>query len=425
MIPSAALFFALRGGWHVARGYHDTFLTLFQAQEPCVVTSEEISEKKGRVLIKSRRDTAGFIRRSEEPSAAETLAEAAFLPMAAASLALSLAVAVGGGDMGAFFHVFALTTALCASFGWLFSFPVLFSRTARHLMLRGSAVAGWPGARDEGVSRRLVLTDTDIFPEDTVEITGIRLLDKTKAQEIISCTGSMLNAAGTVTATVFAELMRRQKAALQQVEDFTVGEGGCKGTIQFQEIRVGTLGYMHLSGVKIPDKLRVEDALYTSVAGELAGVFLLRYRPLASIQRALFALRRARRKPIFAVRDFNLDPMLLKRQFGVSTEGFEFPPFAERYRISGTPARGKNPIAGILSQDGLEMLVDLAESGTQLFQLGRLCAWICPVSAALGAALLLGPCWLGNWAAAAAWRVLVYMLFWLIPTLAARLMLRK
>jgi len=425
VIPSAAIFFALRGGWHMARGCHDTFLTLFHSQEPCVVTAEDLPERKDRVLIKSRRDTAGFIRRAEEPTAAEMLSGTAFFPMAAAALALSLAIAVGSGDMGAFFHVFALMTALCAAFGWLYSFPVLFSRTARHLMLRGSALAGWAGARDAGKSRRLVLTDTDIFPEDTVEITGVRLLDKTKAQEIISYTGSMLTTAGTGTASVFTELMRRQKAALQQVEDFSVGEGGCKGTIQYQEIRVGTVGYMHLSGVKIPDKLRVENAIYTAVAGELAGVFLFRYRPMASVQRALYALRKARRKPIFAVRDFNLDPLLLKRQFGVSTEGFEFPPFAERYRISGTPAGSNSPIAGIIAQDGLETLVDLSECGTQLFQLGRLCAWICLGSAVLGAALMLAPCWLGNWTAAAAWRVLLYMLLWLAPTLAARLVTRK
>ncbi len=425
VIPSVAVFFALRGGWHVARGYHDAFLTLFNAREPCVVTLEELKERKDKVLIKSRRETAGFIRRSEEPSAAETLAGTAFFPMEAAALALSAAAAVGSGDAGSFFHTFALMTSLCAAFGWLYAFPALFSKTSRHLMFRGSAVAGWSGARDAGTSRRLVLTDTDIFPEDTVEITGVRLLDKTKAQEIISYTGSMLTTAGTCTATVFAELMLRQKAALQQVEDFSVGEGGCKGTIQFQEIRVGTVGYMHLSGVKIPDKLRVENALYTAVAGELAGVFLFRYRPMASIQRALYALRKARRKPIFAVRDFNLDPMLLKRQFGVSTEGFEFPPFPERYRISGTPAGSRSPIAGILSQDGLETLVDLAESGTQLFQLGRLCTWSCLVSVVLGAVLMITPCWLGNWTAAAAWRVLVYMLLWLAPALAARLLMRK
>ena len=425
VIPSAAIFFALRGGWHLARGCHDTFLTLFHSGEPSVITLEELADRKDKVFIKSRRETAGFIRRTEEPTASEMLAGTAFFPMAAVSLALALAIAVGSGDMGAFFHVFALMTALCAAFGWLYSFPTLFSRTARHLMLRGSALAGWSGARDAGKSRRLVLTDTDIFPEDTVEITGVRLLDKTRAQEIISYTGSMLTTAGTGTASVFTELMRRQKAALQQVEDFTVGEGGCKGTIQYQEIRVGTVGYMHLSGVKIPDKLRVENALYTAVAGELAGVFLFRYRPMASVQRALFALRKAHRKPIFAVRDFNIDPLLLKRQFGVSTEGFEFPPFSERYQISGTPTGGKSPIAGILSQDGLETLVDLAECGTQLFQLGRLCAWISLGSAALGAVLMLLPCWLGNWGAAAAWRVLVYMLLWILPTLAAKLLVRK
>ncbi len=425
VIPSLAVFFALRGGWHVGRGYHDTFLTLYNAGEPCVVTLEELKDRKDKVLIKSRKDTAGFIRRSEEPCAAEILAGAAFFPMAAASLALSAAIAVGSGDAGSFFHVFALMTALCTAFGWLYAFPALFSKTARHLMFRGSAIAGWAGAHDAGTSRRLVLTDTDIFPEDTVEITGVRLMDKTKAQEIISYTGSMLAAAGTCTATVFSQLMLRHKAALQQVEGFSVGEGGCKGVIQYKEIRVGTVGYMHLSGVKIPDKLRVENAVYTAVAGELAGVFLYRYRPMASVQRALFALRKARRKPIFAVRDFNQDPMLLKRQFGVSTEGFEFPPFPERYRISATPAGSRSPIAGIISQDGLETLVDLAECGTQLFQLGRICAWSCLVSAVLGAALMFTPCWLGSWTAAAAWRVLVYMLLWLAPALASRLLTRK
>ena len=38
---------------------------------------------------------------------------------------------------------------------------------------------------------------------------------------------------------------------------------------------------------------------------------------------------------------------------------------------------------------------------------------------------MLAPCWLGNWTAAAAWRVLLYMLLWLAPTLAARLVTRK
>ena len=76
----------------------------------------------------------------------ESMAETAFLPMAATSLALALALALGSKDPGAFFHIFALMTGLCASFGWLFAFPLLFAKTARHLQMNGGAIAGWAGA---------------------------------------------------------------------------------------------------------------------------------------------------------------------------------------------------------------------------------------------------------------------------------------
>jgi len=425
VIPSSAAAFALWGAWWDARAYHDSFLTLFHVPEPYSVTSEALPGMETRGLMTSRLPAKGFIRRSEEPSLAESIAAKGFFPMAGASLALALAVALGSGDPGAFFHLFSLLTALCAGFGWLFSFPLLFAKTARHLMMNGSAIAGWTGAREMGSTRQLVLTDNDIFPADTLEITGIRILDKSNTEKIIACTGSILAAAGTGSAAVFTELMRQRNAALQQVEDFTVGEGGAKGNIQGAEVRVGTAGYMHLSGVKIPDKLKEENALYTAVNGDLSGVFLFRYRPLASVQRSLYDLRRARSKPVFAVRDFNLDPMMVQKEFGVSTEGFRFPPFAERYRISSTPASGESIVAGFMGREGLDSLVDLSESGNSLYQMGRITAWACLVSVVLGAVLMLLPCWRGSWSAVSAGRVLVYMLVWLLPGVAGALLLRK
>lgn len=426
VIPAAAVMFALRGAWYSCRAYADSFLALHHAKDAYAVTSEVLpGGKKERILIKSRRSSDGLVRRSEEPSGAEALAMAAFVPMAVGSLALALALSLGAQDMKAFFHLFSLMTALCVSFNWTLSFPILFSRTARHLMMRGSALAGWSGARDVGRSRRLVLTDTDIFPEDAIEITGVRFMDKSRAAQVLGITGSMLDAAGTGLAAPFAELMRRKNAAMQTVEDFSVGEGGAKGMVQGEEVRIGTLAYMHLSGVKIPDKIKEENALYTAVSGELAAVFPLRYRPMASVQRALAALRREHRKPIFAVRDFNLDPLLLQKTFGVSAEGFQFPSSAERYRISGIPASAGSPAAGVMAQDGLDTLVDFAECGTKLHSYGRVCAWCCVICAALGAILAVVPAWQGLWTAIGAGRVLLYMLAWIIVPLALRTLLQK
>jgi len=425
VLPAAAMTFALWGAWYTGRGYFDSFMTFFHVSEPTCVSSEDLPELDCRGLVTSRRQAKGFIRRSEEPGPAESIASAAFIPMAAAALALSLAAALGSRELGAFFHIFALMCGLCASFGWLFAFPVLFAKTARHLMLQGSALAGWMGAREIGQSRHLVLRDTDIFPEDAMEITGIRILDRSGTDRIISYTGSLLSAAGTGSAAVFTELMRLHKATFRQVEDFAVGEGGCRGMVEGSEVRIGTAGFMHLSAVKIPDKLKADAALYAAVDGELAGVFLFRYRPMASVQRALFALRKARRKPIFAVRDFNLDPMALRREFGVSTEGFRFPTFPERYRLSAVAQDLKSPAAGVVGGDSLETLVDLCEWGTGLYRIGRLCAWACLGSVILGAVLVIAPCWLGNWAAVSAAKILLYMLLWALPGIVGAAMLGR
>ena len=368
-----------------------------------------------------RRSSDGLVRRSEEPSGAEGR-HGGVCAMAVGSLALA-ALSLLARRIWRFSISSSLMTAL-AFRSTDASFPILFSHGAPSHDAR-QCLAGWSGARDVGRSRRLVLTDTDIFPEDAIEITGVRFMDKSRAAQVLGITGSMLDAAGTGLAAPFAELMRRKNAAMQTVEDFSVGEGGAKGMVQGEEVRIGTLAYMHLSGVKIPDKIKEENALYTAVSGELAAVFPLRYRPMASVQRALAALRREHRKPIFAVRDFNLDPLLLQKTFGVSAEGFQFPSSAERYRISGIPASAGSPAAGVMAQDGLDTLVDFAECGTKLHSYGRACAWCCVICAALGAILAVVPAWQGLWTAIGAGRVLLYMLAWIIVPLALRTLLQN
>ena len=425
VLPAAAMTFALWGAWFTGRGFYDSFMTYYRIDEPNTVSSEELPGREYRGLIVSRREGKGFIRRSEEPSLAESIASRGFLPMAAGAFALALAIALGSGDMGAFFHLLALTTGLCASFGWLFSYPLLFARTARHLMLDGSVLAGWTGAREIGRSGQLVIKDTDVFPTDTMEITGIRLLDKSNKEKIIGYTGSMLSTAGTGFSAVFTELMRRRNAVLRQVENFTVGEGGAKGVIEGAEVRVGTSGYMHLSGVKIPEKLRTGSALFSAIDGELAGVFLFRYRPEESVRRALLQLHRARRKPIFAVRDFSIDPLMIRREFDVPTDGFQFPIFQERYELSAVGTEEGGPAAGITGREGLDALVELSESGRSLYRIGTVCAWACLVCTVLGAALIAAPCWLGRWELVSAGRVLLYMLLWVLPPLAGSLLLRR
>jgi len=219
--------------------------------------------------------------------------------------------------------------------------------------------------------------------------------------------------------------MRRSGTTMQTVEEFTAGEGGISALVENVEVQVGSAGYMHFTGVKIPGKMKFDDAVYTAIGGKLEGVFLLNYRVSPGVHRALSALRRGRRKPIFAMRDFNIDPMLIHKKFGIASEGFEFPSVPERYRISGVPGESSGFSAAVMTRDGLDMLVEVSEYGVRMYTYGRICALAALISAAVGMLLLLVPCLSGLWSVASAANVLVYMLVWLLPMLLMLLDLKK
>ena len=109
----------------------------------------------------------------------------------------------------------------------------------------------------------------------------------------------------------------------------------------------------------------------------------------------------------------------------LTAEGFRFPSFPERYRLSALAEEDESPAAGVIGCEGLEAMVDLCESGVRLYRFGSVCAWACLVSVILGAALMLPMCWLGKWAAVSAAKVLLYMLLWVLPGVISMLMLRK
>ncbi|MFR3290624.1 MAG: hypothetical protein ACLTSG_10405 [Lachnospiraceae bacterium] len=101
-----------------------------------------------------------------------------------------------------------------------------YALLARRVFRSGAAVAGWPGIRDIGRARRLVVTDTDLFPSDSVSIESIRILDGMQPQKVISAAGSLVCASGSGVAPCFLELMRKNGCSMLRVEDFCCHEGG-------------------------------------------------------------------------------------------------------------------------------------------------------------------------------------------------------
>lgn len=411
---------------NTCRGFKSTFRTLAVDKDPYTVSADSEVVKDSITVLKSKRGTAGFIHRSEEAGPADTIYASLAPYLIAASVILGLLATILSGDYASILHVFAAVTAPCAPFAALVAFAVPFRTAARKLARTGSAIAGWSGASDIGRSKHLIVTDKDLFTARNISIEDIRILDGAFPDKVISYTGSVIVASGSCLATVFTDLMQRNNCTLMPVESFTCNEsGGLTALVNGEEVLVGSSAFMNLKGVHLPQQLNAKNAVFTSINGLFVASFKIKYVPVQSVQNALFGLLRTKIVPIFAVRDFNITPLMLSQKFKMSTDGFDFPAYSKRYAMSAAEPSDYTQTAGIVARDGLGPLVSIAGLGRQLYVTVRICVILALLCTVIGVVLMFALCAIGAFDSATVGNLLVYMGLWLVPVILLNFSLKR
>ena len=425
-VSALSLAFSLYGSRMFCHGLAVSMRTLSQSRFPWALTAEDDLTGSGTALLKSHRSAAGFVRRSEEPDAVESLYATLTPILLPACLALSAAAALILKSAPAFLHVLSALTAACACFSAALSFSAPFCVTARRLSRSGAAIAGCAGARDIGKSRNVVITDGDLFPPGTISIEEVRILEGIPSDRAIAYTGSIIAASGSGLAPVFTDLMRRNGCIIHTLTDFAFRDGGgLTAIIGGQSVVVGSAAFLQLSGIRVPQKGMSRTAVFTAVGGKLVAIFAIKYTPSATVQAALLQLLRSRREPLFAIRDFNITPQMIKQHFRLPGEHFDFPPFAERCRLSSASPAAESPLTAVLARDGLEPLVAASGQGRRLWRAVRTLTALTGVCSVLGMVLMFLLSVVGSFDAASAGHLMTYMLFWLVPAIVLTLGLKQ
>jgi hypothetical protein len=272
----------------------------------------------------------------------------------------------------------------------------------------------------------VLVSDNDLFPLRTLSVADIAIAEGARADLVISYTGSMIAAAGMGIAPVFTELMRSNACSMQRVEDFACHEGGgLVARINGDLVYVGTSGFMQLMGIRLPRGASSKTAAYTAINDTLCGIFSVNYKPVASVQRALVSLLRSGTEPLFAVRDFNITPLLVKQKFRLPSDSYNFPSFADRYRISSPVAEDSGTVAAMFTRGSLNSVAGLAGRGRKLYNRTGVSLALSLLGAVLGLAFMLSLCWGGAYDSASCGNLMAYMLLWLVPTLVVSFGLRN
>ena len=385
LLSSLSLVGVLISALFHAKGMRKAIRVPAIAKSSYSVTGKKGVKGSGVTLIKTARPAAGFVHRSEESSPDET-AFNKFSPfMLVIALVFALIVCTAKHAWSNFLFVFSACLVPAVPFTGLMCFALPFFIGSARIFSSGAAIAGWSGLCDIGTSKNLIVTDRDLFPQGSVSIDNIRIFADLPSNKIISYAGTMLGASGCGIASCFGELMEKNNCSPKRVENFEcLAGGGFKGIIDSETVLCGGLEFMRLMNVHVPYKLIDQCSVLLAVDNVLYGIFNLKYTADPKVKKALKGLMKSNRHPIFAVRDFNITPDMLEKNFEIPTAGYDFPPFTERFEISDAKPDSKAPVAALVCREGLGPLIHMADTGRSMYIAARVNIMLCLLSCAVG-----------------------------------------
>ncbi len=352
----------------------------------CFAVTGETDAKTGDItILKSVRPSFGFVRRSEQSSPDEDLFRKISLPLMVLALVFSLVIAFVKKDPADFAYIFSVVFCPAVPFAAMCCYSLPFFLGSMRIFPSGAAIAGWSGMSDIGQSKNLIVTDRDLFPDGTVEIGTIRVFADEDPARIISYAGSMMAAAGSCSAPAFGALMERNGCRTRSIENFEyLAGGGMKGVIDSRVILCGSTDLMRLMNVRIPFRLVDKTSVLLAVDGILCGIFNMKYTAKPQVREALIDLMRSNRHPVFAIRDFNVTPEMLHVAFDVATDGYDFPPYIDRFDMSSAEPGEDSQIAAIICREGLGPLVHTADTARSIYSATRINTALAVFSALFG-----------------------------------------
>ena len=416
-VASVLLLLALWGRGLLYEARRRSLRAAGNMEDPVAAVREEKAWHGYDCIFRAPGDAERFAVQLEMPDAGSRIMRVYAPVMTMVTLILSVLTAMRGGES----FLWAWTAMLLASYpaGVLTAYAKPFSAFAKKLYRVGAAVAGWQGARILSGEAGLIIEDADLFPPQNVTQGGMKLYGSRPAPMIIGYANAVVQTAGSGLVPLFEQMMHDQNGRRYSVDTFRRYEsGGLGATIRGDVVLMGSIAFMKLMRVRVPEGTRLKQAVYLSVNGELAAVFALNYAPAESVRAGLAAVLRAGSLvPVLATRDFMITPQFLKLRYKIPPEHIEFPIVEERARLSAPEAVREGRQGAIMARSSFASFSGSVTAARALRTAAIVSICVAVAGSVLGAALMFVLTFLGASLSASCWNLFLYTVLWLVPGL--------
>ena len=340
---------------------------------------------------------------------------------AVAALFVSILCAVAAGSLHSWsmaVQVFsvALLVAVPVSTHVAFTRPRLLLQ--RRLKKHGSVICGWQGVLGLSKAGVFPLTDTDLFPSGAAKLNGVKFYGSRDPDEVVAYAAALIGADGGSMAPLVTQLLESRSGYHYDVTGLQSYPGGIGGVVNGEAVLAGSLAFMQSMGVEMPQGTKVNQAVYVSIDGQLAGVFAVTYAKVKSSAVGLTTLCSYRRlTPVLTTGDFMLTESFIRGKFGVNTKRMAFPDRNIREELAQKEAQPGDVALALTTKEGLAGFAYAVTGSRALRSSCIVGAVIHLLGGIVGLLIVAALVIVGADELLTAYNILLYQLLWMIPGL--------
>jgi len=394
-----------------------TLRTVLSMENPVAAVKKEKAWNEQDCVFRSEGSLDDFTAMLETPDASQKTMRIYAPVIAGVTLVLAAVISIGG--RADFLWAWAAMLTAAIPVGGAIACCRPFAVLSKRLEGDGAAICGWRGAKLLSGECNIVIGDSDLFPKSNISMNGMKMYSDLPARQVVGYATAVIQAAGSGLLPLFEEVMKQEDGRRYTADSFRQYEGGGLGAeIHGDVVLLGSLAFMRLMGIHVPEGTRVQSALYISVNRELVGVFALTYQPSPGTRNGLGKIaRNVGLTPVLATRDFMITPALIKKRYKISVDRVEFPVVAERIQLSSKEAGEGGQQGALMAKESFMSFASAVTGGRLLRKAVHSSVMLALFCGIMGLTLIAYLTSLGSVQAVSSFNLFLYQLIWMLPTL--------
>lgn len=393
------------------RSYYRSCTVAQTLETPSLITLEPRKWNSKPAFTKSSDTPTGFTSQLQEEDGCQEFHAFSCSIFLLASFLTALYIT---GNTEDFVWAFSALLLVSTPLGSLFFYGRASNKVSIRLKELSATLVGWGSISKSG--KQCIISDTDLFPAGTVEISGARILPGFNERKVLAFTAALLQEGDYGCSPLFHTMLVKRNLTPPKVRDPLYHEGGgISAFIGTDTVMVGSAHFMELMHISVPEGTFMSNTIFISINNRLAGIFSLEYSLSLSVSQSLENLLQEKIQPVLATRDFALTPDYLRHRFRINTDRMAFPTVTRRRELSSSDRPQEGILTAILLREGLEPLADSVIAARRLRQTILQCLSLSLAASLLGFILVAYLISAQAYTSLSAGNLMFFLALWLPP----------